>query len=90
MARLDINFQLAPEQYWNCMAHQDIRLYLFALNIDGKTDWRVPTNYEITQLKGICWRDGELVWYNEAVLYFNEHTNHGFTNYKLIPVRDKK
>jgi hypothetical protein len=89
MARLDIKFELAPEKYWNCMSHEEIRLYLFSLNIDGKTDWRVPTNYELTQLKGICWQSGELVWYSEAVLYFNEHTKHGFSNYKLIPVRDK-
>jgi hypothetical protein len=65
MARLDINFQLAPEKYWNCMSHEEIRLYLFSLNIDGVTDWRVPTNHEILQLKGICWQSGELVWYSQ-------------------------
>ncbi len=90
MARLDINFQLAPEKYWNCMSHEEIRLYLFSLNIDGTTDWRVPTNYEILQLKGICWQSGELVWYNEAVLYFNNRPSNTCVYYKLIPVRDKR
>jgi hypothetical protein len=76
------------------MSHEEIRLYLFALNIDGKTDWRLPTNYELEQLKGIVWRSGELLWYSEAVLYLNTRdlntraiTNR--LNYKLIPVRDK-
>ena len=89
MARLKIDFELAPEKYWNCMTHEEIRLYLFSLNIDGTTDWRVPTNYEILPLKGIVWHSGELLWFSEAVSYFNEHRTTDRSNYKLIPVRDK-
>jgi hypothetical protein len=42
-----MNFEIAPVEYWLKISVDEIRLYLFSLNIDGKTGWRLPTGKEL-------------------------------------------
>jgi hypothetical protein len=39
--------EIAPVEYWLKISVDEIRLYLFSLNIDGKTGWRLPTGKEL-------------------------------------------
>jgi hypothetical protein len=39
--------EIAPEEYWVECTWQEIKLYLFVLTIDGKQDWRLPSDYDL-------------------------------------------
>lgn len=76
--------KLAPEEYWVKCTFQEIKLYLFTLNIDGKVDWRLPTDVEIefNPKLGSWWTTEDLLdahWYSTVK-----------PTYLLIPVRDLK
>lgn len=43
---IEPKIEIAPEKYWIDCTYPEIKMYLFCLNIDGKVDWRLPTNYE--------------------------------------------
>lgn len=81
--------ELAPEEYWIECTYPEIKMYLFCLNIDGKVDWRLPTDIEqcdwyadIPQIKGDRWTiEDEL-----AVEWYTDRNR----RYFLIPVRDLK
>lgn len=45
-----MNFEAAPKSAVIATNYDDARLYCFALNIDGKTGWRLPTKDELNQL----------------------------------------
>ena len=42
----------------NTMPYEDAELYCQLLVIDGKTDWRLPTYYEWSNIGLIGWYDG--------------------------------
>ena len=46
--------EIAPEEYWRVLTFDEARMYCFALNIDGKTGWRLPTHLEYTRNPGIA------------------------------------
>lgn len=41
--------EFAPEEYWIDLNWYDAKVYCFALNIDGKTGWRLPTVEEFAE-----------------------------------------
>lgn len=41
-----MNIEIAPKEYWRVLTFDEARLYCFALNIDGKTGWRLPKHLE--------------------------------------------
>jgi hypothetical protein len=46
--------EIAPEQYWRVLTVDEARMYCFALTIDGKTGWRLPTRFEYIRNPGIA------------------------------------
>ena len=42
--------EVAPEEYWVETSFENIQLYLFSLNIDGKVGWRLPTGEELNEI----------------------------------------
>ena len=48
--------KIAPDIYWIKCYYGEAILYCFQLNIDGKTNWRIPTDDEYFKLiSGTCW-----------------------------------
>ena len=45
-----MNFEIAPKETMIRANWNDAKLYCFALNIDGKTGWRLPTKDELNQI----------------------------------------
>ena len=45
-----MRFEIAPKETESQANWDDARLYCFALNIDGKTGWRLPTIYELIRI----------------------------------------
>jgi hypothetical protein len=45
-----MNFEIAPKSTETYLKWDDARLYCFALNIDGKTGWRLPTINELVEI----------------------------------------
>jgi Protein of unknown function (DUF1566) len=45
-----MNFEIAPKSTESQLTWDDARLYCFALNIDGKTGWRLPTKAELVEI----------------------------------------
>jgi hypothetical protein len=45
-----MNFEIAPKSTEIQANWYDARLYCFALNIDGKTGWRLPTLEELNEI----------------------------------------
>jgi hypothetical protein len=81
--------EIAPEEYWVECTWQEIKLYLFVLTIDGKQDWRLPTEEEqedwfvsIPNIKAERWTITDTLdeeWYSRVG-----------SKFLLIPVRDLK
>jgi hypothetical protein len=81
--------ELAPEEYWIECTFQEIKMYLFVLTIDGKQDWRLPTEEEqedwfvsIPNIKAERWTITDTLdeeWYSRVG-----------SKFLLIPVRDLK
>jgi hypothetical protein len=81
--------EIAPEEYWVECTWQEIKLYLFVLTIDGKQDWRLPTEEEqedwfvsIPNIKAERWTITDTLveeWYTRVG-----------SKFLLIPVRDLK
>jgi hypothetical protein len=42
--------EIAPKSTETRLNWDDARLYCFALNIDGKTGWRIPTKEELNEI----------------------------------------
>jgi hypothetical protein len=57
-----MNFEIAPKSTEIEANWDDARLYCFALNIDGKTGWRLPTKEELTKIYQ-AENDFEEMWY---------------------------
>lgn len=79
MARLTLDFEIAPEEYWITVPLDDIRLYLFSLNIDGKIGWRVPFRTELKLVDTFAWSCESCALSTKSEV-----------PYLLIPVRDKR
>jgi hypothetical protein len=45
-----MNFEIAPKETEIQATWDDARLYCFALNIDGKTGWRLPNKEELNYI----------------------------------------
>ena len=45
-----MNFEIAPKSTEIQANWDDARLYCFALNIEGKTGWRLPTKEELNKI----------------------------------------
>lgn len=45
-----MNFEIAPKETEIHANWYDAKLYCFALNIDGKTGWRLPTKEELNEI----------------------------------------
>jgi hypothetical protein len=45
-----MNFEIAPKETEIQANWDDARLYCFALNINGKTGWRLPTKDELNEI----------------------------------------
>ena len=45
-----MNFEIAPKSTEIQANWYDARLYCFALRIDGKTGWRLPTKEELSEI----------------------------------------
>jgi hypothetical protein len=57
-----MNFEIAPKSTEIEANWDDARLYCFALNIEGKTGWRLPTKDELNQIYESN-NDYEPIWY---------------------------
>lgn len=98
-----MNFEIAPKSTEIESNWDDARLYCFALNIDGKTGWRLPTKDELSE---ICesdhdfethwcfyWSSTELnsylAWYQNFSIGWSNYTNKIHSrNYLTRAVRD--
>jgi hypothetical protein len=45
-----MNFEIAPNEYEIKASWYEARMYCFALNIDGKVGWRLPTKEELDEI----------------------------------------
>ncbi len=45
-----MNIEMSPKEYEIHANWGDAKFYCFALNIDGKTDWRLPTRDELNEI----------------------------------------
>ena len=57
-----MNFEIAPKSTEIKLNWDDARLYCFALNIEGKTGWRLPTKEELNEIY-LSDNDFANVWY---------------------------
>ena len=49
-----MTLEVSAPEYWKELNYQNAKLYCFALNIEGKTGWRLPTIEELkTIITGI-------------------------------------
>lgn len=81
-----MNIEVAPKAYWVETTVDNIPLYLFSLNIDGKTDWRLPTREEFNQ-------SPEIPYFAPHQTGFNHMRESGLYNnlsLRIVPVRDLK
>jgi hypothetical protein len=76
-----MNIEIAPKSTEIKATWDDARLYCFALNIYGKTGWRLPTKEEITR---IYKSENDFVkdWYWSSTVYnddraWSQHFNGG-------------
>ena len=45
-----MNFEIAPKETEIQANWDDAKLYCLSLNVDGKTEWRLPTKDELNQI----------------------------------------
>jgi hypothetical protein len=45
-----MNFEIAPKETEIQANWDDAKLYCLSLNVDGKTEWRLPTKEELNQI----------------------------------------
>jgi len=63
-----MNFEIAPKSTEKEYTWYDARLYCFALNIDGKTGWRLPNKDELNKIYESD-NDFENNWYWSSTEY---------------------
>jgi hypothetical protein len=76
-----MNFEIAPKSTEIKANWDDVRLYCFALNIDGKTGWRLPTKEELNEIYESV-NDFEKSWYWSSTEYdgnfaWGQHMSNG-------------
>lgn len=55
-----MNVEFAPEEYHKRLTWNESKFYLFALNIDGKAGWRLPTHKEyIDYTLSVSWHQDD-------------------------------
>ena len=81
--------EIAPEEYWVETTFDNIQLYLFSLNIDGKMDWRLPYQSELVEFFNpeFDW-DVLNYWVFADLEQESEYWN--TREFTIIPVRDLK
>jgi hypothetical protein len=63
-----MKFEIAPKSTEIQSTWDDARLYCFALNIDGKTGWRLPTKAELVEIFQSA-NDFRRFWYWSSTEY---------------------
>lgn len=81
-----IEYEIAPEEYWQELTLSDGRFYCFSLNIDGKSGWRFPTVSESCSLYINNTTHKAALW-NQSDLDVSTRWEPDIT-FLLIPVRD--
>lgn len=81
-----IEFEIAPEEYWQELTLEDGRFYCFSLNIDGKSGWRFPTVRECCFLYDDNPNRKDGLW-NQSDLDCRTEWDPEIT-FLLIPIRD--
>lgn len=82
-----IEYEIAPEEYWQELTLNDAMLYCFSLNIDGKIGWRFPTVHECCFLYANNPNRNAGLWNCEDVNFRKSKWEPDIT-FLLIPVRD--
>ena len=82
--------EASPEEYWVETSFENIQLYLFSLNIDGKVGWRIPTEDELFVYLEVEteWDILDNYWVTKDMLHDTEYWN--TREFTIIPVRDLK
>jgi hypothetical protein len=68
-----MKFEIAPKKYEIKANWDDARLYCFALNIDGKTGWRLPTKNELIQIHESDNNFSEFAYWSSDISCKNHH-----------------
>ena len=85
-----MNFEIAPKEYEIQANWYEARMYCFALDIDGKVGWRLPTKDELNliYLTKKCKSENDFeIWYYWSSTEINDNDAwaqgfyHGFHNY---------
>ncbi len=96
-----MNFEIAPEEYEIKTNWEDAKMYCFALIIDGKTGWRLPSVEELKQIyftpyngfvKSSYWTSS-VCKYSKKIFVMNLLTGkpyHDYNTHYVRPVRDLK
>jgi hypothetical protein len=95
--RIEDRYEISSKEYWKRMGYYDGLMYCPLLDIEGKNDWRMISDWEelerMTQkyenlLKMILWFvDNDGLWLEDDRELYTEVELMGY-NYWVIPVRD--
>jgi len=98
-----MNFEIAPKSTEILANWDDARLYCFALRVDGKTGWRLPTKKELNTMVDFLngndyyWTSEEWgnvsVWVQKGVAYrgnYHQFHAHRESKNKVRAVRVKR
>lgn len=76
-----MKIELAPEEYHKILTWNELKFYLFALTIDDKAGWRLPTLREyIDYIIPVCWHQDDFRYLSDEEL--------DTLRYLCYPVRD--
>lgn len=85
-----MNIEISCTNYWKELNYRDALLYCSLLDIDGKTDWRLPTDEEgdIYELYDKMTEHGNHMSSVWTVEDLNTYPDLHYNEYWCIPVRD--
>jgi hypothetical protein len=81
-----MNFEIAPKSTEIQANWHDVKLFCFALNIDGKTGWRLPTKDELHEIYE-SENDFEK-WYYWCSDDHNDSNYHSWFTWRVRAIRD--
>ncbi len=97
-----MKFETAPIKYPKALNYEDAKLYCFALTIDGKTGWRLPTIDELRVIFSTTKAYRNYYWSSTAsmekdgyqqIMFFHDGAvmpDHKSSTNFVLPVRDLK
>ena len=97
-----MKFEVAPNKNPKALNYDDAKLYCFALTIDGKTGWRLPTIDELKEIYSVKQMYRTFYWsstpssekdgYQQIMFFANGEVlpDHKDSINYAIPVRDLK